>query len=117
MLKAVRLFTSVASLALAGLPIAALATDAHAGAAVRIVVGDLDLKSPAARQAFEARVTAAADHLCRLADRPATDAPACRASAREEAIEGLSADQREDLRLARQALRRGPADERLGDLR
>lgn len=57
-------FAGVATLALAALPLAALATAAHA-APVTVRVADLDLNSPHGQAAFEQRVEQAAKSFCK----------------------------------------------------
>ena len=78
--------------------VAALTVTLAAGAAsaqeARINWGDLDLSSAAGARAFDARVEATADQLCRSAKRPGSrinDRAFCRAAVRSEAVRQLPA--------------------------
>ena len=86
---------SVATLALAVLPIAALTTAAHAGnasvpyAAQRVQVSDLNLASATGKATLAQRTDAAARHFCR--DEKSLDAKAaCQAGVRAEVSEKAS---------------------------
>jgi UrcA family protein len=64
-------FAGVATLALAALPLAALATTAHA-APVTVRIADLDLNSAHGQAAYEQRVERAAIDFCKAEKRPAS---------------------------------------------
>jgi UrcA family protein len=65
MKKIATCFASIAGLALAALPIAALSTAAHAQSAQEIVwVGDLNLASTTGKATFDQRVDHAVRHFC-----------------------------------------------------
>ena len=69
-----------------------LAAGAASAQAARISWGDLDLSSAAGADAFDARVSAAADRLCRGVGRPGSriiDRASCRAGVRSEALRQL----------------------------
>ena len=78
----------VAMLALAALPMAALATNAHAGAAVK--VSDLNLLTADGQAQFEERVDVAASKYC-VAERAIPNNRACRAGVRAELAEKVEA--------------------------
>lgn len=87
---------------------AALAVSLAAGAAsaqeARIGWGDLDLSSAAGADAFDARVEAAADRLCRGVKRPGSrinDRAFCRAAVRDEAVRLLPGAAQVDYALSR----------------
>ena len=85
-------FAGLATLALAALPIAALATGAEA-APVAVKVGDLNLNSDAGLTAFHQRADWAAKSFCRDATRPGTRlsaARACQAAVKAEIGEKLA---------------------------
>jgi UrcA family protein len=83
---------SVATLALATVPVAALSTAAHAQnadmhyASQRVHVADLNLASPAGKAAFSDRVDIAARHLC-VTEKSLNLRAACQAGVRAEANE------------------------------
>lgn len=92
----------VATLALGMLPVAALATSAHAATAPQVIrIADLDLSTAAGKDAFEARVHTAGRQLCRD-ERTLARTSACEAGVRAEAREKLAATQ--DARSAPTAL-------------
>ena len=87
---------------------AVLAVSLAAGAAsaqeARIGWGDLDLSSAAGADAFDARVSAAADRLCRGVRRPGSrlsDRTFCRAAVRAEAVRQLPGAVKVDYSLSR----------------
>lgn len=80
--------SSVAMLALAALPLAALATNAHAATAVK--VGDLNLLSPAGQAAFNQRAEIAARRFC-ANERNLTAMKTCRAGVRAELSQKVEA--------------------------
>lgn len=87
---------------------AALAVSLAAGAAsaqdAHIPWGDLDLSSAAGADAFDARVSAAADRLCRGAKKPGSrinDRAFCRAAVRNEAVRQLPGAVQVDYALSR----------------
>lgn len=94
-----------ASLA-AALIVAAAAGSASAQEA-RIVWGDLDPSSVAGAAVFDARVSAAADRMCRTARRPGSyinDRAFCRDAVRNEAVRQLSGAARVDYARSRQPI-------------
>lgn len=85
----------VATLALAALPLAAIATTADARP-VTVQVSDIDLNSAQGLAAFEQRAKRAAHEFCRDARRPASPlarAASCRAAVMTELQEKLPAAQ------------------------
>ena len=78
--------SGVAMLALAALPLAALATNAHAGPAVK--VSDLNLLSPAGQAVFTQRAEIAGRKFC-AGIRGVTAIQTCRAGVREELAEKM----------------------------
>ena len=82
---------NVSLLALAALPLIALGV-AHAQP-VRINISDIDLSNPAQVAALDARIDQAADKFCRRPDenRPLPQFLACKAGARQEAMEQVQA--------------------------
>jgi UrcA family protein len=85
MTNAASRIAGLATLALAALPIAALATGAHA-APVAVKVGDLNLNSADGLQTFHQRTEAAASTYCRTTQRGIrlNEMKACKASVRAE---------------------------------
>ena len=88
--------------------VAVLAVSLAAGAAsaqeARIVWGDLDLSSAAGADAFDVRVSVAADRLCRGVRRPGSrisDRAFCRAAVRAEAVHLLPGAVQVDYSLSR----------------
>ncbi len=88
--------------------VAALTVSLVAGAAsaqeARVRWGDLDLSSAAGADAFDARVAAAADRMCRGAKRPGSrinDRAFCRAAFRDEAVRQLPGPAQVDYALSR----------------
>lgn len=88
--------------------VAILAVSLAAGAAsaqeARVQWGDLDLSSAAGADAFDARVAAAADRMCRGVKRPASrisDRAFCRAAVRDEAVRELPGAIQVDYALSR----------------
>lgn len=85
-----------------------LATAGSASAQeARVRWGDLDLSSAGGADAFDARVGAAADRLCRDARRPGSrisDRAFCRAAVRDEAVRQLPGAARVDYALGRRPL-------------
>ena len=88
--------------------VAVLTVSLAAGAAsaqeARISWGDLDLSSAAGADAFDARVSAAADRMCRGVKRPGSrinDRAFCRAAVRSEAIRQLPGAVQVDYALSR----------------
>lgn len=86
--------------------VAALSIVAGAASAqeVRIQWGDLDLSSAAGADAFDARVSAAADRMCRGVKRPGSrlsDRAFCRAAVRNEAVRQLPGAAQVDYALSR----------------
>jgi len=79
---------SVATLALAALPVAALSTAAHAQQSIRIA--DLNLASGAGRAAFDQRVDTAARNFCRT-ERSLKLQAVCQSGVRAEANEKAAA--------------------------
>ena len=83
-------FAGAATLALAALPIAALATAAHAAPAT-VRIADLDLNSPHGQAAYQQRVDRAAIKFCKAQPGVATRVRAaddiCVAAVREERSE------------------------------
>jgi UrcA family protein len=70
----------------------------------RVRWGDLDMSSAAGATAFDARVSAAADRLCRGARRPGSRIPDrgyCRAAVRSEAVRQLPGMVQVDYALSR----------------
>jgi UrcA family protein len=59
---------AAATLAMAAIPMLALATNANAAPAVTVQVADLDTLTPAGAQAYAQRVDDAADRFCRQAN-------------------------------------------------
>lgn len=89
----------VATLALAALPVAAIATAAHA-APMSVKVGDLNLNSPAGLVAFNQRSQAAATAYCRSALLPRSameTVQSCRKAIKTELNEKLPAVQQSQL--------------------
>lgn len=91
--------------------LAAVLSLAAAGAAVaqeaRIAWRDLDLSTAAGAAAFDARVAAASDRLCRDARRPGSrleDGAYCRAAVRAEAVAALPGAARIDYARGRDRL-------------
>ena len=88
---------SVATLALAALPFAALTTAAHAQtvstgyAQESIRVGDLNMAAPSGQTKFAARVDHAANHVC-ARERNIGMKEACKAGVRTEAHEKANAN-------------------------
>ena len=87
---------------------AALTVGLSAGAAsaqeARIRWGDLDLSSAAGADAFDARVAAAADRMCRGVTRPGSrinDRAFCRTAVRAEAVRQLPGAVQVDYALSR----------------
>lgn len=87
---------------------AVLAVSLAAGAAsaqdARIRWGDLDMSSAAGADAFDARVSAAADRMCRGARRPGSrinDRAFCRTAVRDEAVRQLPGAVQVDYALSR----------------
>jgi len=76
---------SAAMLALAALPMAALATAANAGPAV-VSVNDLNLMTPQGNAMLEQRIDVAAQKFC-LDRKAVSDVAVCRAGARAELVE------------------------------
>ena len=88
--------------------VAALTVSLAAGAAsaqeARVQWGDLDLSSAAGADAFDARVAAAADRICRGAKRPGSrinDRAFCRTAFRDEAVRQLPGSVQVDYALSR----------------
>ena len=79
---------SVAALALAALPIASLATGAHAAEA-RVQVADLNLASTAGQSVLQQRISVAAHQFC-ADQRTLSGLSACRAGIRAEAMEKVA---------------------------
>ena len=92
MRKFIARLASVATLALATVPVAALSTAAHAQnadihyASQRVRVADLNLASPAGKAAFADRVEIASRHLC-VTEKNLNLRAACQAAVRTEANE------------------------------
>jgi len=82
-------FASVATLALAVLPVAALSTVAHAAPIVRIQVADLDLSSVEGVAALNNRVAAAAARFCGD-EKSLRQQEVCKAGVRTEVQEKLA---------------------------
>ena len=95
MFKLTQTVSSIASLALAAVPMLALTTAAHA-APMRVAVGDLSTAAGVA--AFEQRIDRVAANVCQgLTQGVGTrmvNTDGCREAVRAEAIEKLSATQR-----------------------
>ncbi len=104
MSKLINVITTVATLAMAAVPLSAIGTVAHAAEhrATAIEFGDLDLSSPAGAAAFQARIDRAADRMCRDAGQPLDQQVPCHAAVREEAMDQLSQEQRQKLQVATQ---------------
>ena len=88
--------------------VTALSISLVAGAAsaqeARIQWGDLDLSSAAGADAFDARVSTAADRMCRGVKRPGSrlsDRAFCRAAVRNEAVRQLPGAAQVDYALSR----------------
>jgi UrcA family protein len=107
MRKFIMSLTTVASLSLAAVPILGLTQAANAAELqARIVVGDLNLSSPAQAATFKARVDQAADEMCRAKGRMnPRDMPhrVCVSEVRLEVSRQLSAPQRKALHVATRA--------------
>ncbi len=94
---------TLASLA-AVLTVSLAAAGAASAQEARIGWGDLDLSSAAGADAFDARVSAAADRMCRGAKRPGSrisDRAFCRAAVRNEAVRLLPGTAQVDYALSR----------------
>ncbi len=85
----------LATLALAILPLAAVAGGAHAAPA-RILVADLDLNSPAGMAAFQDRARHAEDSFCRDG-RALSTVKACQVAVRAEIADKLAQVQQSQL--------------------
>ncbi|MGC1301882.1 MAG: UrcA family protein [Caulobacteraceae bacterium] len=101
MSKLINVLTTVATLAMAAVPLSAIGTVAHA-AEVRIQVADLDLSNPADAARFQDRVERAAHAFCRNVPEPLANQTACRSAVRDEAVQRLGSAQRESLKIATQ---------------
>lgn len=89
---------------LAAALIVSLAAGAASAQEARIHWGDLDLSSAAGADAFDARVSAAADRMCRGVKRPASrinDRAFCRSAFRDEAVRQLPGSAQVDYVLSR----------------
>lgn len=87
--------------------IVVIAGPAVAQSQARIAWGDLDLRTVAGVQTFDARVDAAARRLCRDARRPNSrilDTVNCRAAVRAEALEKLPGAAHADYALSRRSI-------------
>ena len=89
---------SVATITLAALPLAAVASQAQAAPAVRIA--DLDVNTAEGRAAYDQRVEAAADRFCRET-KGLSAIYACKVGVRTEVQEKLIVLQQRTARLAR----------------
>jgi UrcA family protein len=107
MRKFIMSLTTVASLSLAAVPILGLTQAANAAELqARIVVGDLNLSSPAQAAIFKARVDQAADEMCRAKvrkDRHDMPFGACVSEVGREVARQLSSPQRHALKVAARA--------------
>jgi UrcA family protein len=101
MSKLINVLTTVATIAMAAVPLSAIGTVAHAAEA-RIHVADLDLSNPADAARFQVRVDRAARQFCRNVAQPLANRAPCQAAIREEAVEHLGSVQRESLKIATQ---------------
>jgi len=108
MRKFIMSLTTVASLSLAAVPILGLTQAANAAEMqARIVVGDLNLSSPAQAAIFKARVDQATETMCQSTGRMnPRDMPhrVCVSQVRLEVARQLSSDQRKALKLAARPL-------------
>jgi UrcA family protein len=107
MRKFIMSLTTVASLSLAAVPILGLTQAANAAEMeARIVVGDLNLSSPAQAAIFKARVDQAADEMCRAKVRknpPRHAVRRLRLGSRPRSRRQLSSPQRHALKVAARA--------------
>ncbi len=97
--------STIGALAMAATPLLAVGSLAHAGeATVRpayVQVSGLDLSRASDAATFRSRVDAAATAICSQdVVRSRTDQTTCRDAVRQEAVEGLNANQRHDLQTA-----------------
>ena len=102
MSKVLNILSAIGALTMAATPLVAVGGMAHAaevGVPVHILVADLNLGQASGAAVFRHRVDAAAETFC--ADRGGLGLNAvnsCRQAIREEAVERLGAQQRQDLR-------------------
>jgi UrcA family protein len=75
---------SIATLALAAAPVAALVTPAHAAGHERVYVSDLNMATASGKATFEKRVDHAVRHFCST-EQNLTLRSACQSAVREEA--------------------------------
>src|ERR1700734_2887464 len=97
--KLINVMTTIATIAMAAVPLSAVVTVAHA-AEVRIQVADLDLSNPADAARFQERVGHAANRLCYGGGQSLSYQSVCREAVRRDAVAGLGESQRENLKLA-----------------
>lgn len=105
--KFITSLSTVAAISLAAIPVLGLTQSANAaGQQVRIAVSDLNLSSPTQAAVFKARVSTAADSLCRAKVRDNTlnmSFTDCRVSFQREVDRQLSNGQRKALQVAARA--------------
>ncbi len=104
MSKILNILSAVGALVMAATPLAALGGIAHAaesGARAHIRVADLDLAQPGDAATFRQRVDTAAQSFCTSHGEMGLNAMnTCRAAVRDEAVDRLGEQQRQDLRSA-----------------
>jgi|HubBroStandDraft_6_1064221.scaffolds.fasta_scaffold1733747_1 UrcA family protein len=75
---------SIATLALAAAPVAALVTPAHAAGQERVYVSDLNMATAAGKATYEKRIDHAVRHFCST-EQNLTERAACATAVRQEA--------------------------------
>ena len=107
MSKVLNTLSAIGALVMAATPLAAIGGMAHAaetGHVARIMVDDLNLGQPGDAAIFRQRVDAAAGTFCTTRGEMGLSAlDTCRQAVREEAVQRLGDQQRQDLRSAQAA--------------
>ena len=109
MSKVLNTLSAIGALVMAAIPLVAVGGMAHAaetGASAHILVSDLDLGRASDAATFRQRVDAAAETVCTARGRMSLNAmDTCRHAVREEAVERLGEQQRQDLSTAQATAR------------
>ncbi len=107
MSKVLNTLSAIGALVMAATPLVAVGGIAHAepARAVHVKVGDLNLARPGDAAIFRQRVDTAADTFCSTSDFSLSAVNNCRHAVRQEAVERLGDQQRQDRRAADAASR------------